>query len=126
MWLLALGLSLNLLVMLVNGGFMPVSPETANHIAPPEAVATIPLGSRFGYTKDVLLAPAQTHLVQLSDRFLWPQGSSYKAAFSLGDIVIALGAFWLTASQGKPIKNAERILKEAECYPPQRINPPSL
>lgn len=125
-WLLAFGLILNLLVMLVNGGFMPVSPATASHIAPPEIVETIPLGSRLGYTKDVLLMPAQTHLEPLSDRFLLRDNSRYNAVFSLGDILIALGAFWLTASQGKPVKFTGRIIKEAECYRQRRINPPSL
>jgi hypothetical protein len=31
----------------------------------------------------------------LSDRFLVPQWSPYRVTFSLGDIFISLGAFWL-------------------------------
>ena len=102
-WLLSLGLALNLLVIAANGGFMPISPQTAGHLASQEVVQSIPLGSRFGSSKDVLLLPANTRLVWLSDRFLLPIGH-YQAAFSLGDVVIAAGAFWLTASQGRPLR----------------------
>lgn len=125
-WLLALGLVLNLLVIAANRGFMPISPQTASQLAPQEIVESIPFGSRVGYSKDILLMPAQTHLEWLSDRFLLPKGLPYQAAFSLGDVIIALGAFWFTASEGKPFRIAGKNIKEAECYRPRRINPPSL
>jgi hypothetical protein len=36
----------------------------------------------------------------LADRFLLPDWFPYKVAFSLGDILIALGIFWLLAKPG--------------------------
>jgi hypothetical protein len=102
-WLLALGTGLNLMVIAANGGFMPISPQTASRLVPAEALAGLEIGSRFGI-KDVLLLPEETRLVWLSDRFLPPEGFFYQVAFSLGDLGIAAGAFWLAAVQGKPLK----------------------
>jgi hypothetical protein len=109
-WLLALGLFFNLLVISANGGFMPISPQTASRLVSPESLAALGNGSRFG-SKDILLPPGQTRLVLLSDRFLPPEGLTYQVAFSLGDVFIAAGAFWLMLTQGKPMKFSKSGLK---------------
>jgi hypothetical protein len=110
-WLLALGLFFNLLVIVANGGFMPISPQTASHLVPSGTLAALGNGSRFGY-KDILLLPGQTHLIWLSDQFLPPQGFPYQVAFSLGDLFVAAGAFWLMVNQGKPLGSAREQAQE--------------
>jgi hypothetical protein len=101
-WPLALGTALNLTVIASNSGFMPISPQTVSHLVNHETFSTLELGVRFGY-KDILLLAENTKFAWLSDRFLPPEWFPYQVAFSLGDMLIAIGAFWLTAVQGKPL-----------------------
>ncbi|MBN2386421.1 MAG: DUF5317 domain-containing protein [Anaerolineales bacterium] len=96
-WVLALGTACNLLIMAVHGGFMPISPETAGRLVSADALATVQIGGRFGW-KDVLLPLAQTQLAFLGDRLLPPAGFPYQVAFSLGDVFIAIGVFWMMAA----------------------------
>ena len=109
--LLALGLAINLLVIVANGGFMPISPQTASRLVLPETLARFVIGDRFGY-KDILLLPVQTRLIWLSDFLLPPEGFPYQVAFSLGDLFVAAGAFWLMVAQGKPLDAAKTIAKD--------------
>lgn len=108
MLVLLCGVALNLTVMTANGGFMPISLQTASRLAPEEMLEESQIGSRFG-TKDVLLPVGETRFEWLADRFLPPSWFPYQVAFSLGDVFIALGIFWLLASPGP---RAEFILNE--------------
>jgi hypothetical protein len=98
MSVLIFGLILNMAVMVANGGFMPINPNTAERIVGPERIASYGLGSRIGY-KDILLSKNETRLEWLADRFLPPARLPYQVAFSLGDVFIAFGAFWILAYQ---------------------------
>jgi hypothetical protein len=91
-WLLGVGLSLNLIVILLNGGLMPISPETVARLVPDAAPGSWQIGSRLGTGKDIVLVVDQTRLWLLSDHFLLPLPGR-DVAFSLGDIIIAAGAF---------------------------------
>jgi hypothetical protein len=102
MKVLMIGTLLNFMVMAGNGGFMPISPQTAARLVPDIILSNIPTGARFG-AKDILLLPQNTRLEWLSDRFLPPAWLPYQVAFSLGDVFIAAGVFWLLAKQ-KPIE----------------------
>lgn len=99
-WLLGAGLLLNLMVIVLNGGLMPISPETVKWLLPNAQPDSWQIGERLGFGKDIVLLKEDTILWALSDRFRTPSGMFYKVAFSLGDIFIALGAFWLFWSMG--------------------------
>ena len=99
-WLLGIGLVLNLTVIVLNGGMMPVTPETVSWLRPDFQADSWQIGERLGYGKDVVLPRGETILWFLSDHFRTPSWLPYRVAFSLGDIFIALGAFWLFWSIG--------------------------
>lgn len=98
--LLTAGLGLNLAVIVANGGLMPISPETVKRLMPHIAHDRRQIGQRFGKTKDRILPESATTLAWLSDRFILSTGFTQRVAYSLGDLVIAIGAFWLLWSAG--------------------------
>jgi hypothetical protein len=98
-WLLGIGLLLNLVVIVANGGLMPITPETVAHLTKAEPGLIWQVGERLGTGKDIVLNAEATRLWFLSDRFLLlPDGLDFQVAFSLGDVLIAGGAFWLLLS----------------------------
>lgn len=103
------GVALNILVMTTNGGFMPISPQTASRLVSQSNLRAVEPGSRFG-TKDILLQPEDTHFEWLADRFLPPSWFPYQVAFSLGDVFIALGAFWLLAQPASTLQFRKQLI----------------
>jgi hypothetical protein len=96
LWLLGVGLVMNLLVIAANGGLMPVSPATIEHLHPHISPDALQVGERFVYSRNILLPAAETHLWWLSDRLLLPSNFPFShAAYSIGDLLIASGAFLL-------------------------------
>ncbi|MGB5933033.1 MAG: DUF5317 domain-containing protein [Anaerolineae bacterium] len=90
-----LGIVLNFLVIVANGGFMPVTPQTLIRGGHTHLVAALESGARVARSKDVLLWPEQTRLWFLSDIFVIPERYPLAGSFSLGDVLIASGAFIL-------------------------------
>lgn len=103
--LFALGIFLNCLVITLNGGFMPISPELANLVHPNMSATDWALGARLGGGKDIVLAVENTMLWGLSDRFFFSFFRLYRVAYSVGDVLIAIGIFhylWAAGQASKP------------------------
>ncbi|HEX5637666.1 MAG TPA: DUF5317 domain-containing protein, partial [Gammaproteobacteria bacterium] len=96
MSLLTLGLGCNLAVILANGGFMPLPVEAASRLVNETVMDTLVIGERISNaSKDILLPETRILLPWFADRFVPPQNMPYRFAFSLGDVFVAAGAFWM-------------------------------
>lgn len=82
---MVLGTALNATVIAVNGGSMPLSPSVA-------ATAGVE-ASRYSNVSE-----QATHLRWLGDIFALPSSFPLANAFSVGDVLIAIGAIWLVAT----------------------------
>jgi ABC-type phosphate transport system permease subunit len=102
--LLAGGLILNLLAICANGGLMPLSIDTAARFLPADVLQKLQVGSRFSTSKDILLPTPSVVFPWFADRFVSPAWFQYRFVFSLGDILVSLGAFWLLRSRSVSIK----------------------
>ncbi|MFQ5576920.1 MAG: DUF5317 family protein [Anaerolineae bacterium] len=99
--LFALGIAFNILVMVANSGWMPVTPEMYHSIHPERAVA---LYARPPSSKNIVLPRSETAFWLLSDviRIALPWR---RTAVSVGDLFLVLGVvrfiFWTTAPQNR-------------------------
>lgn len=109
--LVGIGLLANFSVMLLNGGYMPITAEdlaAVGHARNAQAAGT---NARVLATKDIVLPRDVTAAWWLSDIFILPPPFPIPSVFSLGDILIALGAFWLiqSAMVATSDRNADRL-----------------
>ncbi|NLS79224.1 MAG: DUF5317 domain-containing protein [Chloroflexi bacterium] len=88
-----LGLLMNLAVIAANGGYMPTSPEALQRLG--YEPGSIVVGQRFARSKDMVLERQDTRLWCLSDILVTPAFLPWRFVYSLGDVVLAGGAFIL-------------------------------
>jgi hypothetical protein len=86
--LFALGLILNIAVMVANGGWMPITPETYHFVYPNR---TIEVHARPTSSKNIVLSHSETNLWILSDIIPIPL-PWHRSAMSIGDLFLILGA----------------------------------
>lgn len=89
--IVGIGVLFNLLAVLSNGGFMPITPQTLVRINPGSALEQWTLGFHYGSSKDIILLQHDTALWVLSDILMLPPPFPWPTAFSLGDLLIAAG-----------------------------------
>lgn len=91
---IGLGSFLNLLVIAVNAGYMPSSTTALARAGNHGVVAHLLQEGVYG---NVTLMGEETRLNFLGDFLYLPEGVPFATAFSLGDLVVALGLIWLIA-----------------------------
>lgn len=88
MWLVAAGTALNFIVMVVNGGFMPITPEVVVQAGLAEDTQSIIPNTRLTSSKGLILSRDEIALWWLGDvialRFI-------RTIVSVGDVLIAPG-----------------------------------
>jgi len=99
---IGLGLLLNLLVMVANGGWMPVTPEAITRVGLVHLAPELTSGMRLYSSKDIILLARETRLWFLSDIFVFARPFPVPSVFSIGDVFVALGAFVLLQSTMTP------------------------
>lgn len=102
--LFALGIALNTVVMVTNGGWMPVTPEMYNFVHPDREIE---INTRPPSSKNVVLPQEETNLWILSD--IVPVTLWRRWGISVGDLLLITGAaqfiFQTTSSKKKPTVN---------------------
>jgi hypothetical protein len=93
--LVGLGLLANLLAVTLNGGWMPVTPEAVEQLGYLSWVTPRGNVAKVWGAKNVVLPRAETRLWWLSDIFVVGAPFPVPSAFSIGDVLVAAGLFWL-------------------------------
>jgi hypothetical protein len=96
MWLVGIGIVLNVLVAAPHGGLLPTTPEALQSAGRAVPVPLPGPGERpYVQSKDIVLPQDQIPLWPISDRFAIPRGWPLSGVFSPGDVLIALGLGWV-------------------------------
>ena len=95
---LGVGLLLNTIVILANGGHMPASLQALQGAG----IATSQAAFEAGRTANSSVMNDSTLFWFLGDVFWVPQTLPLANVFSIGDVFIALGAIWFVVAHTRP------------------------
>lgn len=88
LWIIALGFFCNLVAIMLNGGHMPASPDAI-------ALSGLPTLAPGEISNNSIGARLDTRVYMLTDIFAIPHQLPFHNVFSIGDVLIAVGAFYL-------------------------------
>lgn len=86
---------------------MPISPMTVHSILPALPYDFSLVNRRLGLSKNWIYDPGDINFSRLADRFTLPGWSTYQVAYSIGDIIMAIGTIWLLWSLSDPEKETK-------------------
>lgn len=92
---IGVGLLLNWVAMLANGGWMPITPDALVGAGHGNLAPSLAAGTRVYSSKNIILPRDQTRLWLLSDVFVLAAPFPIPSVISVGDALIAVGAFAL-------------------------------
>jgi hypothetical protein len=95
MVLIVLGLASNILVMAINGGYMPVTLEALRGAGLAHMALGVEDGARVMASKDIILSRGATRLWFLSDVLVLGRPFPWTSVFSVGDVLLASGVLVL-------------------------------
>jgi hypothetical protein len=108
-WIIAAGISLNLLAAFPHGGLMPVSYQTVEQSGYFPGISRQDIGHQLGNGKDILLDRGDIAFEPLSDRYALSVPGYGGNVYSLGDFVLFAGlALVLVQAVGEPLLAAGR------------------
>lgn len=93
--LAAVGVFFNFIAILANGGYMPASAEAVRAAGLTRQLAIL---TERGYLANSTLMDESTRLILLCDIFYLPSWMPLANVFSVGDVLLGLGAMWLVAA----------------------------
>ncbi len=98
-WLVGVGVLLNVLATLPHGGLMPTTPDVLQFAGRPVPNQLPGPGERpYVISKDLVLPQEQIPLWLIADRFALPRGWPGAGVFSPGDLAVGVGVGWLLAA----------------------------
>lgn len=92
--IIGMGALLNLLVIAVNAGYIPSAPTALARAGSEDVAAYLLKEGTYG---NVILMSEGTRLNFLGDLLYLPRWVPFATAFSVGDLIVALGLIWLIA-----------------------------
>ncbi len=113
------GLILNLVVMLANGGLMPLTPDNARFALPERhSAVTSQIGARPPSSKNIIRLAEQTRLQPLTDVIRIDSPWGRKSVLSFGDVLMLTGiALFLFRDETGKRQEADELSLEADGVP---------